>query len=61
MKYFFYWYSMFGAPCSGKRTSDTSLTPLLLQQYEITKEEYDKASLAQLAVKYPFLDIPDLT
>lgn len=61
MKYFFYFYVLNGAPCSGKRTNDTSITKNIIQEDEISKEEFDNATLTQLAYKYPFRGIPDLT
>jgi hypothetical protein len=61
MKYYWYYYTLNGAPCSGKRISTAPQTPQTIQEHEITEEEFTNASFTQLAYKYPFKGIPDLT
>jgi hypothetical protein len=61
MKYYFYWYNQFGAPCSGKRDSDTPKSPGTFEEYEITEDEFFMMSMQRCAAKYPCSKIPDLT
>lgn len=61
MKYYFYWYNLFGAPCSGKRQGDMPNSPNVIEQCEITEAEYLDMNLGQLAAKYPCSHVPDLT
>jgi hypothetical protein len=61
MKYYFYWYNQFGAPCSGRRNDDMPKHSNVIEEFGITEDEFFNTTLAQLAVKYPCSQIPDLT
>jgi hypothetical protein len=61
MKYYFYWYNQFGAPCSAKRINEMPKHPNVIEEYEITKVEFNGSTLSTLAAKYPCTQIPDLT
>lgn len=60
MKYFFYWYNQFGAPCSGRRNENMPKHPNEIESYEITEAEFFDMTLAQLAAKYICSQISDL-
>lgn len=55
--YYLYYYIQNGRGCIAKRTSETPAHPLELESYTISKDEFDKLSLTELAKLYPFQGI----
>ena len=61
MVYFFYYYGLFGNVQAAKRNSDTVTSPITIEEFVISKEEFDTWELSRLSAKYPCTKYPTLT